>query len=308
MSLSPEGKSVNYGRLRRNGCKITDSLSFLVNHPDINLELRLMDLKNIHAGENVIDEYLCKIVESIRSDGILMHPIIVDKRSGVLLDGSHRMAAAKELGFRYLPVCLFDWTKSNIKIGCWYRTINPKSKINRILKIIEDVGFEIQENCVDEAHEKVRKREATASVMFHDECYTIHGIKEEMKDVYDDIRKIEMKLRIEGYTIGFETEDDARLKLDNGETFSIIVTPKIMFREFLDTALKKEVFHHKSTRMVIPVRPLFVNVPNELLCSKFEPEKVNEKFIEHLSAKKVRRIPQGQILDRRYEEKLIIFE
>jgi hypothetical protein len=88
--------------------------------------------------------------------------------------------------------------------------VNPESKIPRVLKTIEDIGFEIQENCVDEAYQKVRIRESTVSVMFHDECYTIHGVKNEIKDVYDDIRKIEMKLRAEGYSIGFETEEDAR--------------------------------------------------------------------------------------------------
>jgi hypothetical protein len=81
-----------------------------------------------------------------------------------------------------------------------------------------------------------------------------------------------------------------------------------MFREFVETAIKKKVFHHKSTRMVIPVRPLFVNVPNELLHSELKPEKVNEKFIEHLASKKIRRLPPGQRIDRRYEEKIIVFE
>jgi hypothetical protein len=306
--LSPGGKSVESERLRKNGCKITDSFSFLVSHPDIDLEIRLIELKKLHASENIIDDYLCEVAESIRSDGFLMHPIIVDKKSCVVLDGAHRMGAAKKLGFKYLPVCLFDCSKSEIKIGSWYRTVNPESTIQKILKAIEDVGFQIRENCVDEAYVKIRKREATASIMFQDECYTIHGVKERIKDVYDDIRKIELKLRAEGYSIGFETEEDAKQKLDNGETFSIIVTPNILFREFLETAMENKVFHHKSTRMVIPVRPLFLNVPNELLYSKLNSEKANKKFLEHLSAKKIRRLPPGQRLDRRYEEKIIIFE
>ncbi len=73
-------------------------------------------------------------------------------------------------------------------------------------------------------------------------------------------------------------------------------------------ALRGEVFTHKTTRHVIPIRPLFVNAPLELLYGTLSLKKANETFVEYLSKKQITRLPRHQILDRRYDEELYVFK
>jgi hypothetical protein len=57
---------------------------------------------------------------------------------------------------------------------------------------------------------------------------------------------------------------------------------------------------------MIPARPLFVNVPIEWL--NMDPKDANKNLVDFLSKKKLNHLPQGQVLDRRYEEELYVFE
>ncbi|MEM2430242.1 MAG: hypothetical protein QW779_06905, partial [Nitrososphaerales archaeon] len=59
---------------------------------------------------------------------------------------------------------------------------------------------------------------------------------------------------------------------------------------------------------VIPARALFINIPIEWLSGKMDIEEVNNALIKHLSTKRLVLLPKGQILDRRYEEEIYIFE
>jgi hypothetical protein len=51
-----------------------------------------------------------------------------------------------------------------------------------------------------------------------------------------------------------------------------------------------------------------VDVPNEWLTGKTSLEDANNRLVELLSSKKIQRLAGGQILDRRYEEELYIFQ
>ena len=86
------------------------------------------------------------------------------------------------------------------------------------------------------------------------------------------------------------------------------MTPKVSKKDVVTVALRGEVFAHKTTRHVIPIRPLFINVPLEWLYGTLSLNKANETFVEYLSKKQITHLPRGQILDRRYDEELCVFK
>ena len=51
--------------------------------------------------------------------GVWTHPVLVDRRSRVILDGHHRSAAARALGFTFLPAYLVDYETSNLVVESW---------------------------------------------------------------------------------------------------------------------------------------------------------------------------------------------
>jgi hypothetical protein len=81
-----------------------------------------------------------------------------------------------------------------------------------------------------------------------------------------------------------------------------------MKREVLDLSLKGMVFSQKTTRHIIPARPMFVTVPTIWLKGDLSPEEANNRLRKHLASKRVENLPPGQILDRRYDEELYVFK
>ena len=71
--------------------------AFTIFHPKIRLEIKLEEVEKLHIHEEIIQDILHKLTEEIRANGYLKHPVIVDSKTLVVLDGMHRVAAAEKL-------------------------------------------------------------------------------------------------------------------------------------------------------------------------------------------------------------------
>jgi hypothetical protein len=281
---------------------------FQIAHPNIKLEIKLEEIEKLHIHEEVIPDIFRKLTEDIRTDACFKHPVIVDSKTLVVLDGMHRVAAAQKLGCRLIPVCLVEYNNPNIQIGCWCRIVNHSTNLKKLVKLVRELGFTVEECQRETAQKLVNERKATTAIVSRSKCFVVYGPQKNIKETYDAIKQIELKLQSEGYTIGYDTESDAQDKVSSGKTLSMLVAPKVSKEDVVTVALRGEVFAHKTTRHVIPVRPLFVDVPLEWLYTTLSLKKANELLVEHLSKKQITRLPPGQILDRRYEEELYVFK
>ena len=283
-------------------------MGFTILHPHINLEITLEEVNTLFFHEQILESLLRGLVTELVSDQCFRHPIIVDRQSRVVLDGTHRLTAARELGCRFIPVCLVDYDNPNVVIGCWQRVISPRLDIEWVKKAIEDSGFRLEEMCLTNARDLVKKREATASIAFNSTCFAVRGVHDDIKDIYDAIQEIEHTLRAADYSIHYETERDAFKNLALGDECSLLIVPVVSKDEVVNIALNGQVFSYKTTRHVIPLRPLFVNTSFEWLNSPLSPERLNARFTQHLSKKQFERLPPNQMFDRRYDEELHIFK
>jgi len=73
-----------------------------------------------------------KLRESFLNEGVVRDPVLVDCRSGVLLDGMHRLIALRELGCVAAPVCSVDYFNSSINVGVWYRSLSGELSIHQL--------------------------------------------------------------------------------------------------------------------------------------------------------------------------------
>lgn len=282
--------------------------AFPIIHPKIRLEIKLEKVENLNIHEEVIPDILHKLTEDIRADDLFKHPVIVDSKTLVVLDGMHRVAATKNLGCRFIPVCLVEYENPHIKVGCWCRVINHSSNLKKLVRSTRDTGFVVEECQREKARKLVNERKAIAAIMASSKCFAVYGPQKNIIEIYEAIKQIELKLGSQGYSIGYDTESDAQKKVSSGETLSMLMAPSVSKKDVVEVALRGEVFAHKTTRHVIPVRPLFVNVPLEWLKGTLTLKKANEILVEHLTKKQITRLPPGQIIDRRYEEELYVFK
>jgi len=78
---------------------------------EVNLKkhLKLLLIKNLRRyrdAKEVVGEHVSKIIKKLKSTNEVK-PILVDKENG-MVDGRHRLAALKELGFKKIPAYYFD--------------------------------------------------------------------------------------------------------------------------------------------------------------------------------------------------------
>ncbi len=280
---------------------------FSLSHPLIDLKIRLGEIDRLRLHEETIPELTSWFTEKIKSDGCFKHPIIVDANTFVVLDGMHRVTASRNLGYRFIPICTLDYRNPNVLVGCWYRTVNHQSDLEKILGWIEDLGFTVEDSSRDAAAKLVAERKAIAAIVSRLECFAIHGTQRGIKEIYDAIKQIELKLKSKGHSIGYGAEKNALKMVSSGKVFAALVVPMVAKEEVVAAGLSGDVFNHKTTRHVIPARPLFIDVPLEFLRGP-NLEEANKILVDRLSKKRVELLPPGQVLDRFYEEELYVFK
>ncbi|MBI5355129.1 MAG: ParB N-terminal domain-containing protein [Candidatus Aenigmarchaeota archaeon] len=73
---------------------------------------RIIPIKSVKIHERTTPK-LKTLTKRIKKDGYVI-PVVVDKRHKILLDGHHRYAALKKLGYKKIPAYLVDY--SNVKV------------------------------------------------------------------------------------------------------------------------------------------------------------------------------------------------
>jgi len=285
------------------------SCTYTIYHEKLVLHLKIIDINSLFLHEEIIPEMLDQLVKSIRKDGVIKHPVIVDEKSLVVLDGMHRVAALKKLNCKRIPVCLVDYNNPSIMVGCWYRTIKNGDLVDEQLKGIENLGFKLEEESNVE-NKEIGESPIVAGLKTVKTSYLIYQPFRDMKEAYDYVKVIEENLKSLNLRIEYETEVDALKMLSNRMVNAVILTPKLSKETIVKTALSGRVFAHKATRHVIPARPLYVNVPISLLSSEdISLSEANDQLKKILTKKKLKFVRSGSIIEgRRYEEDTYIFE
>ena len=67
--------------------------------------------------EMVFPSHLENLGEMIQSSGVVTSPIIADKKTGIVVDGSHRYIFFLSQGYKKVPVKFVDYLDENIRVG-----------------------------------------------------------------------------------------------------------------------------------------------------------------------------------------------
>jgi len=73
----------------------------------------------LRPHEDVVEGRFRGLADQILLDGFIRYPILVDSRTLAVLDGHHRLAAAKLLGLRFIPAILVDYDGDRVSVSSW---------------------------------------------------------------------------------------------------------------------------------------------------------------------------------------------
>ncbi|RLE88508.1 MAG: hypothetical protein DRJ96_00145 [Thermoprotei archaeon] len=257
---------------------------------ELELTVTVRRIEELRPHEEVVPSYLEELKAAFRRSIYQRNPIIVDATSGVILDGTHRWAAMKALGYKWITVCEVDYSNPLVLLDRWARRyrVEGSCELSSLLK-----GFSSE----PVKPEEVGKRDL--AVIHAGEAYRIEYA--ELTDAYAKLRELEERLTsLLGKGPTYVPGDSA---LQGGEGI-LVLPPTPLKREILEIARSGVLLPPKSTRHMVPARPLGVNVPLKLLAREHvDPELLGEVLRQRRPV--LLKAPVS--LDREYKEVVLYF-
>lgn len=283
--------------------------SFRIDAGSLTLEIALIDIDSLHLHEETLPEATKELAEWIENDGFVRDPVIVDLDTYVVLDGMHRVTAAKVLSCFWIPACFVDYDSPAIRIETWYRGFKGLSTV--VLRdLIERCGYALSPAEIGRAEDQIEQEKAIGFIANPETCFIIRDGNLDVHQSHHAISAIEEEARRWGLIVRYETGGDARAKLLAGSLDALLGPRRISKEDVRRYGSTGRPFPHKATRHMIPARPLRIDVPLEILRDRDgNLRELNNKLMSDLHAKNLKRIPPGALIkDRRYEEEIFIFQ
>ena len=180
-------------------------LKYFLNGEVFSLKIGIEDINRLHPHEEVVEKSYKKLVKAFRKSEFMLHPIIVDEKSRVVLDGMHRLKALKELGYPHILVCLVDYFNPLIRVGNWYRVFEgvTLNDIFSIIKHFEKIKIFERENV------KLSRKEFLTKIGIMGENKVIVIEEENTWLAYQVVKKIDEMVLKFGGRIKYLTEREA---------------------------------------------------------------------------------------------------
>lgn len=260
-----------------------------------------VDLRHVSSllpHEDVIESRTQEMVSQLRKDGVQKDPLIIDRDSGTVLDGMHRLSAFRRLGIEYAVCCLVDYSSRDISVGRWARVYRAASGADAS-RAIEELGF-VRRSSVAEALEKLDKREASVGAFVGRECFLPAG-RGGIDEGFGLVRRSDKLAEVRGWKRSFVAEDEVDVPLNSGESIVVLVS-RLSKEDVLTAARTRRLFPCKTSMHVVDPRPVAVSVPLD------ELEEGSRRSLEsRLGPAPFRVLPPNSTYEgRRYKERLLI--
>ncbi len=278
------------------------------------LTLEIVPVALLLEHEQILLDKANRLIFEFQNLASLQNPIIVDENN-VVLDGNHRTYVFKQLRFTYIPVCKIDYLDETTKLRCWFRLLGNIVNLDMIQASFESAGCRIFP--VDDKHALQKAMDTNphaCGLQCLQQFFLVEfpdTVSHEAVAIYDLLYQIQQKLTASDVSLEY-VPCNAVHKNDFCQMLTgkdvVLWTPRLSKETVVSSAKENKIFAPKTTRHVLPARPLNVNIPGFWLKEKVSLEEINQRFEQHLRAKQVKRFAPGQIIDGRYyQEELYVF-
>ncbi|MEM0451262.1 MAG: hypothetical protein QXO17_06825 [Nitrososphaerota archaeon] len=266
--------------------------------------LGFVEIARLVPHEEVIGGLLKSVISELRSIGLLLHPVVVSREHGIVLDGNHRVEALRQMGARRVLAYLVDYLSDEVEVKRWFRTVKGEfsvadflSRASRALRA--EVTPIDPERVMDWLTLDGR---AFASVIDSTgSAYLLRsGFPVSTYQAYRMITLIDRML--EPYGLVHRREEEALDGLRRGEWRAVVASRPIGKQDVIGSALEGLRFPPKSSRHVVKGRVLFAMVPLEVMLA--EDDSAAEEFLDRLKGLRSVTLPAGSNVDRFYEEEV----
>jgi len=275
--------------------------SLTIRHRDITLVLSVEPIEKVLPHEQVVADLLRAMQNSLKRSRAQLDPVIVDDKTGVALDGMHRVEALKQLGASKILVCRVDYDNAAIKLGRWLRAYEGASN-----PLLEDLKVRLDLTRVSPA-EAMSELEGhrTPVVLFaagmsFKSLMKFVSVREsiELVKVFDEVALWS------GIRPSMVAEGEAKRLIEAGAF--VLFPPSPSKADVVESGLSKKLLPPKSTRHLIPARPVGVSFPLRWLMERgLSVEEANRRLASLVAESQIVRMRAGsEYMGRLYEEPL----
>lgn len=219
------------------------------------------------------------------------------------MDGNHRLAALSQLGCYTIPTALIDYQNPMVKVDRWFRVVTGENLNDFMKRTKQNQSHSV--TSISEADSSILSRSSYAGLGNRQEWFTFISNGSDAVEAFRESFRLEEIARNNHLKIAYTDNDDLKVLTERSFMMSTIRVEK---SEVIESCINGRLFPPKSTRHLIPSRPLGLTVPIDWLKSKNYAE-AESSFVRHVRSKHVRRLPEGSTVgSRRYLEEVFLFE
>ena len=174
-----------------------------------------------------------------------------------------------------------------------------------IVKILRDIpSLIIEKDSLEEILYKVERSSVDLAVIGN---IILTMKNSNLMTILSTVKRLEQEINLKVY---YETEIEGIKKFQGGDISGLIALRRISKKEVVDFASRGCLFPAKTTRHIIPARPIGINIPLDLLRDiHLSTEEINISLVDDLKEREIKVLPAGSTVNgRTYEEKLFLFK
>jgi len=215
-------------------------------------QLEIREVKDLYGHEQTISKNLKRLKEAMLNIGQLVDPIIIDKETGVVLDGNHRLKVLDIIECPLTACQTVDYKSDRVSVGTWYPTV--AKTIDQLVKLDSIKHEEVDAEAGKEA---VQNLKAPFMAMTSDgKHYLLNPGDYKMKEMIEEQDYI-LNL-LEKNEVDFIPDEEVKEYLSEGK--SILYRRSYSKDEIIQAATDHSPFPPKSTRHIIPGRIVRLNM------------------------------------------------
>ena len=193
----------------------------------------------------------------MKRTGYQRDPILIDKKTKLALDGMHRIKSLEMLKARFIVCAEYDYQDSGIRLERWLRAIigARDSLISTLISSFEMIAC----NDVNDAIGRVDTNKRGIALLYGTKSF-YGGQGLDLLDLYRRIGEIDRASEKSKMELQF-ISDLRRLDLQSSRSVLTLYPAKLAKKDLLTSVRKGELLPYKSTRFVVPLRPMGIHFP-----------------------------------------------
>ncbi|MBU1077615.1 MAG: ParB N-terminal domain-containing protein [Spirochaetes bacterium] len=257
--------------------------------------IKIVPVKKVLIHERTVPKWVQNLASSLENSGIQKNPIIVHKTKSnyIVLDGMHRVEAFKLLECRDIMVYEVDYYDKNIELGGWDGIILDRFDILDVMHRIFPKNIEIRKERRTQDMVKLLKEK---KILFGIKDRSLNKYSLRLKEkklpavkenryldlVISALERLEHNIDNRNHKILYVPEHTSEADFQTLKASTLIYRPVFTKKDIIQRTLTGKIYPRKSTRHLIPGRPLRVDINLTILKENISLAVKNQLLASHL--------------------------